>query len=49
MKFDNNKYADIGKIQQFYGHDVTASLPTFHAITGCDTTSYFYGIGKTKF
>ena len=23
------------------------SLPLMHALSGCDTTSYFYGIGKT--
>ena len=23
-------------------------LPQFHAITGCDTTSFFFGVGKVK-
>ncbi len=26
--------------------DITDSLPAAHALSGCDTTSYLYGIGK---
>ena len=29
--------------------DVTDALPGLHAISGCDTTSCFIGIGKKKY
>ncbi len=28
------------------GHEKTVVLPLFHAISGCDTTSQMFGIGK---
>lgn len=28
--------------------DIRSALPFFHAYTGCDTVSSFYGIGKTR-
>ena len=28
--------------------DAALYLPKFHALTGCDTTAYFYFRGKTK-
>ena len=30
------------------GSDVCAALPCFHALTGCDSTSGLFGIGKKK-
>ncbi len=42
------KYADIGAICSFLGTKVSLTLPSLHAITGCDTTSYLYKVGKVK-
>ena len=38
MKYDHMKYADIGEICSFLGTKISFVLPSFHAITGCDTT-----------
>ena len=48
MKYSAGKYANIGKIVQYLGNTVALKLPFIHCITGCDTTSYLYGVGKTK-
>ncbi|XP_065053639.1 uncharacterized protein LOC135682604 [Rhopilema esculentum] len=48
FKEDHDKYADIGVICQFLGNDLCQALPAIHAISGCDTTSYFYKTGKVK-
>ena len=37
------------QVQQIYnslGAEMTNILPVAHSLTGCDTTSYFFGIGK---
>ena len=47
LKYDKQKYANIGKICRFLGRPVICKyLPQLHAITGCDTTSYFYRVEK---
>ena len=33
----------------YFGEDICRALPYFHALTGCDTTSSFYQLGKAKF
>ena len=48
LKYDREKYADISKICDFFGREICLSLPAFHAVTGCDTTSYFYRAGKVR-
>ena len=48
MKYDHNKYADISEICKFLGPKICCTLPAVHAITGCDTTSYLYKVGKVK-
>ena len=48
FKYDAEKYADVGAICDFLEEDVCLALPAFHAITGCDTTSYFYRAGKLR-
>ena len=37
---------DIFAIACKLGPDLSAALPGFHAVTGCDTTSYFKWVGK---
>ena len=48
LKYENDKYADIGKIAKHFDTDISAALPAFHGLTGCDTTSYFFRIGKVR-
>ena len=45
---NEKKYLDIGAVAEaLLACDVNLlSLPIFHALTGCDTTSFLYGIGK---
>ena len=48
MKYDINKYASINKLYEYYGPSVCANISKYHALTGCDTTSYFFNVGKTS-
>ena len=45
MKYDKQKYANIGKLCRFRGLVICKYLPQLHAITGCNAT-YFYRVGK---
>ena len=46
MKFKFSSYANIRSICDKLGNSVCRFLPHFHSITGRDTTSYFYNVGK---
>ena len=46
LKYDAEKYVDIGAICEALCSVICEALPSFHAITGCDTTSYLYRVGK---
>ena len=46
MNYEFSKYANIRKITQALGRQLSQSLPKLHTITGCDTTPYFYRVGK---
>ena len=48
MMYEQGKYADIGKIVEFFGKEICLALPAFHSLTGCDTTSYFFRVGKGR-
>eukprot|EP00794_Sanderia_malayensis_P021307 gene21307-biopygen16343 len=48
MKIDHEKYVDVGKVYDFLGENISKHLPHLHAISGCDSTSFFYGVGKVK-
>ena len=48
MNYDDDKYADIGAIVEHWGNTISLFLPTIHALTGCDTTSFFYRVGKVR-
>ena len=43
---DTNKYPSISKITKYLRQTVSSNISRFHAITGCDTTSYFFRMGK---
>ena len=54
-----NMYVEIGsktkkrilamsKIHEVLGEKMCSALPSLHALTGCDSTSAFFGIGKQK-
>ena len=46
--YEKGVYADILVICQYFGDILYESILLFHAITGCDTTSYMYRIGKIR-
>ena len=41
FKYDRNKFADIRKMCSYVGKTLSLNLPKIHALTRCDTTSYF--------
>ena len=47
MKIDH-KYINIGKVVKYLGNDLALKLPHIHAITGCETTSFMFSVGKEK-
>ena len=47
-KVDTNRYIDIKTIGEHYGRDVCLVLAAYYSITGCDTTSFPYKVGKIK-
>ncbi|XP_053373150.1 uncharacterized protein LOC123533634 [Mercenaria mercenaria] len=46
QKKNKTKVWDIHKTQEVLGMELCSILPFIHALTGCDTTSRIYGIGK---
>ena len=48
MKIHHEKFADVGKIYDFIGETISELLLHVHAITGCDTTPFFFGVGKAR-
>ena len=48
LKYEHEAYADISQIWLFLGKEICTSLISFHAITGCDATSYMFRVGKLK-
>ena len=39
MKYDNDKYVDIGKVFIYLGINMTENVLKFHSLTVCDSTS----------
>eukprot|EP00794_Sanderia_malayensis_P001365 gene1365-biopygen1116 len=48
MKYERDSFADVGKICRFIGRQLCLSLPAFHSISGCDTTSYMFKTRKVR-
>ena len=48
MKISDERLIKISTIVNYLGLSISLVLPQYHVITGCDTTSYFYGTGKIK-
>ena len=48
MKTARDSFVEISKISSHYREAACNILPAFHSITGCDTTSYPYNVGKVK-
>jgi len=48
FKFKHNKFASISRICSFLGPVLCKNILAFHGLSGCDTTSYFYRIGKVR-
>ena len=47
--WNKEKYFDVFDNLSYFGEDICRALPYFYALTGCDTTSSFYQLGKAKF
>ena len=39
---------DINRLKDILGHDLCSQLLFIHAMTGCDTTSRIFGVGKNS-
>ncbi|KAG1675715.1 hypothetical protein GQR58_014542 [Nymphon striatum] len=48
MKIGHERFVNIESICAKIGTEACAILPAYHSITGCDTTSFPFGIGKLK-
>ena len=48
MRYDSEKLPDIKTIRGFLGQALSFVLPSFHTMTGCDTTSYMFRAGKVR-
>ena len=48
MKYVNDKYVNLGNVFVYLGINMTENLLKFHSLTGCDSISYFYRVGKIK-
>ena len=46
---DHKRILNISKISDTIGKEMSNALPALHAVSGCDSTSAFFGIGKHKF
>ena len=47
-KEKKRRILDISKIHESIGKEMSDALPALHALSGCDYTSAFFGIGKQK-
>lgn len=45
---DRLRYIPVHAVSEKLGEKLCKSLPAFHALTGCDTTSSLTGVGKKK-
>ena len=43
-----HRYISVNKLTTHFGEEVCEVLPAYHSITGCDTTSFPFRIGKIK-
>ena len=48
LKYVYDTFADIKLIVEYLGETIYDHLAAMHAITGCDTASYFYRMSKIK-
>ncbi len=48
MRIDKEKYVYVNNVCNHYGSEVCKALPAYHSITGCDTTSFPFNVGKVK-
>jgi len=46
--YDNEKFVNIGNVFTYLGIHMTENILKFHSLTGCDTTLYFFRVGKIK-
>eukprot|EP00795_Rhopilema_esculentum_P006387 gene6387-11826_t len=46
MKIDHQNFVNVAAIADHIGSEACNVLPAFHSITGCDTTSFPFRVGK---
>eukprot|EP00795_Rhopilema_esculentum_P008797 gene8797-14830_t len=46
MKIDHQNFVNVAAIADHIGSEACNVLPAFHSITGCDTTSFQFRVGK---
>ena len=46
LKYDTSSFANIGTVCKYLGNTVSRNILQYHAITGCDTNSFFTELGK---
>ena len=46
MSHERDHYIDISKVVLYLGTEICRTLPQIHAMTGCDTTAYKFGVSK---
>ena len=44
----HTKYFNVVELLEFLGEHRSIALPSFHSLSGCDTTSSFYLHGKCR-
>lgn len=45
---NHQRFIDVSKLYEILGRDVSAALPAFHAVTGCDFNAAFFRKGKNR-
>ena len=48
FQYETHCFVNVSMVCDYLGKDVCSRLPAFHALTGCDQTSYFSGAGKSR-
>ena len=46
IKIDHQNFVNVAAIADHIGSEACNILPVFHSITGCDTTSFLFRVGK---
>lgn len=45
---EKKRYIQMHEVAEELGDTMSQALPVIHALSGCDSTSSFYGVGKKR-